>query len=247
MASGMPLIHFTWNCKETLIMTVRSKWMGIAGLCAAAITGAALIAAGPNSDSKPGMGRNAPSGDKAAPAAAAKVGQPAPGFSLTGVDGKTYNLNDFKGKIVVLEWFNPECPYVVKAHSTGSLKGLGNKLQKDGVAFFAINSGAPGKQGAGAELNKAKAKEWGLEYPVLIDESGTVGRSFGATNTPHMFVIAADGKLVYAGAIDDNKDGDKKAGEAMNYVTNAITQLKAGETVSPSTTKAYGCSVKYGG
>ena len=184
----------------------------------------------------------------AAPALAAEVGQPAPDFTLTDLDGKVHKLSDHKGKIVVLEWFNPGCPYVVAAHTKGSLVDTAARQSKDGVVWLAVNSGAPGKQGHGVETNRAAVRAWAITNPVLIDESGSVGKAYGATNTPHMFVVGKDGKLAYKGAIDNSPDGERgspQGGVLVEYVSAAIADLSAGRPVRTPQTKAYGCGVKY--
>jgi peroxiredoxin len=174
----------------------------------------------------------------------AKVGEKAPAFELKDTDGKTVKLSDFSGKIVVLEWFNPECPFVKKHHAANTtMVDLAKKFASQNVVWVAINSGAPGKEGAGLELSKKAKAEWKLPYPVLIDETGTVGKTYGAKRTPEMYIINKDGTLVYHGAIDDNADA-KTLGK-VNYVEKALTQVVKGETVTESKTKAYGCSVKY--
>lgn len=147
-----------------------------------------------------------------APAAAtvASLGQPAPDFELQDLSGKTYKLSELKGKTVVLEWYNPECPFVEHAYNNGPLKGLAEK-SKDNLVWLNINSGAPGKQGTGKELNQKLAKELGVKHPVLLDESGNVGRSYGAKTTPHMFIIDAKGVLVYRGALDNAPFGKIKS------------------------------------
>lgn len=181
-------------------------------------------------------------------AADAVVGAPAPDFALKDLDGKPVRLSDFKGKTVVLEWFNPECPFVKAAHTRGSLVDTAKRHARAGVVWLAINSGAPGKQGTGAEKNKEAAKGFGLEHPILLDESGETGRAYGATNTPHMFVIDPAGKLVYRGAIDNSPDGEGKSptdGKLVNHVDAALAALAAKKPVEPAQTKAYGCSVKY--
>jgi peroxiredoxin len=180
---------------------------------------------------------------------AAAVGAQAPDFSLPDLDGKNVTLSSFKGKTVVLEWFNPGCPFVRKAHTVGSLKDTPARATAQGVVWLAINSGAPGKQGYGAEANRKTAVEYAMTYPVLLDEAGTVGRTYGATNTPHMYVIDPSGKLVYRGAIDNSPDGEGQSpadGKLVNYVDAALASLKAGEPVNVPDTKAYGCGVKYG-
>jgi peroxiredoxin len=184
----------------------------------------------------------------APPVPVAEVGKPAPDFTLPDLDGKPHRLSDLKGKVVVLEWFNPGCPYVVNSHTRGSLVDAAALRSKEGVVWLAVNSGAPGKQGHGVETNRAAAKAWSMPNPILVDESGSVGKAYGATNTPHMFVIGKDGKLAYKGAIDNSPDGERGApqgGKLVEYVTDAIQDLGAGRPVRTPETKAYGCSVKY--
>jgi peroxiredoxin len=188
----------------------------------------------------------------AKPAAAprkAELGKPAPDFTLTGLDGKAIKLSSFKGKTVVLEWFNPGCPFVKKSHTVGSLVDAAQRHAKAGVVWLAINSGAPGKQGADPDANKQAAADWKLAHPVLLDPSGAVGKQYGATNTPHLYVIDKAGKLVYAGAIDNSPDGEGKSptgDKLVNYVDAALADLAAGRAIGTSSTKAYGCTVKYG-
>ena len=182
-------------------------------------------------------------------AGGATVGAAAPDFTLKDLDGKQVKLSDYKGKVVVLEWFNPGCPYVKAAHTRGSLKDTAQRQTKNGVVWLAINSGAPGKQGAGVDTNREGKKTFGLDHPVLMDESGQAGRAYGATNTPHMFVVDKNGTLVYAGAIDNSPDGEGASptgGKLINYVDAALEDIVAGRPVKVSSTKAYGCSVKYG-
>lgn len=176
----------------------------------------------------------------------AAIGSPAPNFTLKDADGKTVKLSDYKDKIVVLEWFNPECPFVVQAHGKeGALRDVDGRVVRDGVVWLAINSSAPGKEGAGAELNKKMREEWKIGYPVLLDESGDVGRLYGAKSTPHMFVIDAKGVLAYRGALDNSPRGKVEGDKKINYVEAAIADLKAGKPVATKETKSYGCSVKY--
>ena len=169
-----------------------------------------------------------------------------PDFTLTDIDGKSVKLSDHKGKTVVLEWFNPECPFVKRNHGEGSLKGLAKKLNGKNVVFLAINSGAAGKQGADAEANRAGRDRFGIDYPILLDAGGQVGKAYGATATPHMFVIDPSGVLVYRGAIDYAPDGEADEGVLKNHVEAAIADLEAKRPVATPETKAYGCSVKYG-
>jgi peroxiredoxin len=181
-------------------------------------------------------------------AAAADVGQPAPDFALQDLDGKVHRLSDLKGKVVVLEWFNPGCPYVVASHTKGSLVDAAARQQKAGVVWLAVNSAAPGKQGHGVDTNRAAAKAWGISHPILLDEDGKVGKAYGATNTPHLFVIGKDGKLAYKGAVDNSPDGERgspEGGALVEYVPAALADLAAGRAVRSAETKPYGCSVKY--
>jgi len=178
----------------------------------------------------------------------AAIGIAAPDFTLTDIDGHTVTLSSFKGKTVVLEWFNPGCPFVRKAHTVGSLKDTPARALAKGVVWLAVNSAAPGKQGAGADANRTIAAEYGMTYPILLDESGNVGRAYGATNTPNMFVIDPAGTLVYRGAIDNSPDAEGQSptdGKLVNYVEEALAALKAHQPMKVPETKAYGCGVKY--
>ena len=211
--------------------------LAVAAASAALTLACDSSSADPKADSK----QEAPKG--------AVVGKPAPDFKLKDLAGKEVSLASFKGKVVVLEWFNPGCPFVKKSHSVGSLVDTAKRHTKSGVVWLAINSGAPGKQGAEPAANTEAAKTWSMEHPILRDESGTVGKAYGATNTPHMFVIDKKGVLVYAGAIDTSPDGEGKSaegGKLVNHVDEALADVAAGKPVRTPSTKAYGCSVKYG-
>ena len=177
------------------------------------------------------------------------VGSPAPDFTLKDLDGKDVSLASFKGKTVVLEWFNPGCPFVKKAHGVGSLVDTAQRHTANGVVWLAINSGGAGKQGNELAMNVDAAKTWKLAHPILRDESGAIGKAYGATNTPHMFVIDKTGTVVYGGAIDNSPDAEGQSptsGKLVNYVDAALSALAAGTPVETHDTKAYGCSVKYG-
>jgi len=177
------------------------------------------------------------------------IGKPAPDFTLKDLGGKEVKLASFKGKVVVLEWFNPGCPYVKASHSVGSLVDTAKRRTSDGVVWLAINSGAPGKQGNDLAMNTEAAKTWSLSHPILRDEAGTVGKAYRATNTPNMFVIDKTGAVVYAGAIDNSPDGEGKSpqgGKLINYVDAALDDLAAARPVKTAVTKPYGCGVKYG-
>ncbi|MCH7960891.1 MAG: redoxin domain-containing protein [Planctomycetes bacterium] len=172
-----------------------------------------------------------------------KIGEKAPNFTLTDLDGKKHDLKAYleDGKTVVLEWFNPGCPWVVRAHENDTMKETFDRFKKEDVVWLAINSGAPGKQGHGEEVNTDAKEKWDIEYPILLDEDGKVGKAYGAKTTPHMYVISSEGVLVYKGAIDNRK---KDSGEE-NYVKQALEHHLAGETIETPKTKAYGCAVKY--
>lgn len=184
----------------------------------------------------------------AAPLSSPVLGKPAPDFTLEAVDGSKVSLSSFKGKIVVLEWFNPGCPFVVRSHTKGSLIDTARKHTDKGVVWLAINSGAPGKQGHELAENQEAIKTWSITHPVLRDIDGTVGKAYGATNTPNMFVIDASGTVVYAGAIDNSPDGEGQTpigGTLINHVDDALADLAAGRPVATPLTKPYGCGVKY--
>lgn len=208
------------------------------------------VAEGPKTEAKAAPAVEAATPEKAQQAVQvpAALGQLAPDFTLPDVDGKSVKLSDFKGKTVVLEWFNPGCPFVRASHTKGSLVGTADRHQKNGVVWLAINSGAPGKQGAGRETNLQAKKEFGLSHPLLLDESGAVGKLYGAKTTPHMYVIAPDGKLVYRGGIDNSPDGEGESpqdGKLVKYVDEALAAIGAGNPVANQDTEPYGCSVKY--
>lgn len=177
-----------------------------------------------------------------------QVGEPAPDFSLTDCSGKKVSLSDFKGKVVVLEWVNRGCPFVVKHYGSGNMQKLQADAAAKGVAWLSICSSAPGKQGHAtpAEASKKCAEVQSAATAYLIDESGKVGKTYGAKVTPEMYVIDANGVLVYHGAIDDKKSTNPAdiAG-AKNHVAAALDEVLAGKPVSTPKTEPYGCSVKY--
>ncbi len=181
-----------------------------------------------------------------AAAAGAEIGKPAPDFTLNDVNGKPFTLSQFKGKTVVLEWFNPGCPFVTRNHQKGPLKDMAVKVQPQGVVWLSINSNSKGTQGWGVDNNKAGIASFHMQNPVLLDEDGKVGRAYGARTTPHMFVIDPNGTLVYRGAIDNAQDGETERGAAfVNYVEGAIADVAAQRPVRTPETPSYGCSVKY--
>ena len=185
----------------------------------------------------------------AAPAQAAPVvGQPAPAFQVKDADGKVRSLSEFRGKTVVLEWTNNGCPYVVKHYSSGNMQNLQKQATKDGVVWLTVISSAPNTQGyLTPEAAKAwKAKAGAGSSAVLLDPDGKVGKAYQAKTTPHMYVVDKAGKLVYMGGIDDKASPDPATLKtATNYVTAALSDVKAGRAVATAVTRPYGCSVKY--
>ena len=165
---------------------------------------------------------------EAAPAAPteAVVGKTAPNFTLTGTDGSQTTLTDHRGSIVVLEWFNPDCPFVKLAHNQGKLGAKGSDLLKQGVKWIAINSGGKGLQGHGPERNQKAVTEYALEWPIYLDPDGSVGRMYKATRTPHIFVIDPKGILVYAGALDDSGGAGYENAPKQDYLKLAIDSVK---------------------
>ena len=181
--------------------------------------------------------------------AAPAPGQPAPDFSLTDAAGKKRSLSEYKGKTVVLEWTNPECPFVKKHYGSGNLPKLQQYAKDKGVVWLAIDSSASGKEGyLSPDAAKAAAKK---EYancagPAARYADGAVGKLYGAKATPHMFVIDPKGALLYAGAIDSIPSASPDdIAKADNYVRVALDETLAGQPVKTAATKAYGCSVKY--
>ncbi len=180
--------------------------------------------------------------------AAPEIGKPAPEFMAQDTNDNHVMLSDFKGKTVVLEWTNPDCPFVKKHYDGGNMQALQTEATKDGVVWIAIDSSAKDKEGnyPAAELNKIYAEKKSAQSHLIIDETGTIGTLYGAKTTPHMFVIDKNGTLVYAGAIDDKATADKAdIATAKNYVREALADLKAGKPVETSSTNPYGCGVKY--
>src|SRR5919198_4990784 len=176
------------------------------------------------------------------------VGSAAPGFSLPDAKGKTHSLADFQGKYVVLEWFNPECPFVKKHYGGGNMQNLQKEFTDKGVVWLTIDSNAPGTEGNLTPEEAQKiATSWKThETALLLDPEGNAGRAYGAKNTPNMVVINPDGKIIYRGAIDSKATPNPSdIPSSTNYVKAALDQSLAGKTVSTPETKPYGCSVKY--
>ena len=176
------------------------------------------------------------------------VGSPAPAFTLTDTKGKQHKLADFKGKHVVLEWVNFGCPFVKKHYESGNMQATQKKAVEKGVVWLSVCSSADGKQGHmdAADWNEEIVDRKLSSTAVLLDESGAVGKTYGAKTTPHMYIVNPDGVLVYKGAIDDKPSTNKDdIPGAKNYVLAALDESMAGKPVSLASTTPYGCSVKY--
>jgi hypothetical protein len=186
---------------------------------------------------------------------AAALGKPAPDFTLKDTDGKAVKLSALRGKTVVLEWFNPDCPFVKHAYEKGPLKGLAQKSANDKLVWLTINSNAPNKQGHGLERNREAKASYGIANQLLLDETGKVGRSYGAEKTPHLFVVNPKGVLVYRGGLDNAPVGvvdaerPVSAGTAKGalepYLANALADLAQAKPPRLADTPPYGCTVKY--
>jgi peroxiredoxin len=177
----------------------------------------------------------------------AKVGQAAPDFTLTDLDGNEHTLSEYtaKGSIVVLEWFNPTCPFVRKHYreDTMTMVKMQAEFAEQDIVWLRINSAHEGNKTGEIGLNKKAVADWGIQTPVLLDPAGTVGRAYGAKRTPEMYVINAAGVLAYHGAIDNRPDA--AAPGEVNYVRAALTDTLAGNDCENASNKPYGCSVKY--
>jgi peroxiredoxin len=178
--------------------------------------------------------------------AAGVVGETAPAFSLKGVDGKSYSLADYKGKVVVLEWVNPNCPFSDRHAREKTMSELNAKYGAKQVVWLGINStNASHRDFLKPADHLAYNQKTGINYPVLYDETGKIGKSYDAKTTPHMFIIDPQGKIAYNGAIDDDPSGRKAKAERVNYVDGGLSSEIASKAVNPASTKPYGCSIKY--
>lgn len=188
------------------------------------------------------------SADSAGTPAAPKIGEPAPDFTLPGADGKSYSLGSFKGKYVVLEWTNHECPFVKKHYQSGNMQAQQKELTGKGAVWLSIVSSAKGKQGHvdAAQASELTKQRGAAPTAVLLDPAGEVGRKYDAKTTPHMYIVAPDGKLIYRGGIDSIPSADPgDIASATPYVKVALAEAMAGKPVTNASTKPYGCSVKY--
>ena len=180
--------------------------------------------------------------------AQARIGVPAPAFTLTDSNGRTVSLADFKGKTTVLEWTNHDCPYVRKHYGGNNMQALQKKWTGKGVVWLSVISSGPGREGhvSAAQANKLTAERGAAPSAVLLDPTGDAGRAYGARATPHMYVINGEGALAYMGGIDDQPTArieDLKG--ARNFVDAALSELAQGKPVSVPSSRAYGCSIKY--
>ncbi len=184
-----------------------------------------------------------------AASAAPAVGQAAPNFTLTDINGQQHTLAQYKGKIVVLEWVNPECPFVQKHYQgSGNIPATQKAAIADGAVWLSINSGHPGSEGdyAAAEVQAWERQTGAAATAYFRDQDGKVGRLYDARHTPTLFIVDPAGTLVYAGGIDSINSADvDDIPKATNYVKAALADLKAGRPVAQATSRAYGCSVKY--
>ncbi|XVJ69261.1 MAG: thioredoxin family protein [Rhizobacter sp.] len=181
-------------------------------------------------------------------AQAVTIGQPAPAFEVKDASGKLVKLADFKGKHVVLEWTNPNCPFVVKHYGTQNMQGLQKDATAKDVVWLSISSTAPGHVDYLASKDLvAKYQSWGASSSALLmDDDGRVGKTYAARTTPHMFIVDPKGVLVYAGGIDDKRSANPAdVATAKNFVKTSLGELLAGKPVSTPTSAPYGCSIKY--
>ncbi|KYG66499.1 alkyl hydroperoxide reductase [Bdellovibrio bacteriovorus] len=175
-------------------------------------------------------------------------GKPAPAFEVKDANGKTRTLSENKGKWVVLEWFNKDCPYVKKHYDSNNMQGLQKNYTGKGVIWYTVVSSAKGKQGhqSPADTLKTATEKKAAASAILLDESGVMGKAYGAKTTPHMYVIDPSGNVVYAGGIDNNDSSDPKVIPAStNYVSAALDAGMANKKIEVSSARPYGCSVKY--
>jgi hypothetical protein len=181
-------------------------------------------------------------------AGAVVAGSPAPGFAITDTDGKPVRLADYKGKFVVLEWTNPECPFVRKHYSSGNMQSLQKEWGGRDVVWLAINSTNAGHSEfkTPREMSDWMQAQAAAPAATLLDSTSGTGRAYAAKTTPHMFVVDPAGKIVYAGAIDDKRSANPAdAKTAHNYVRAALAEATSGKRVTVPSTTPYGCSVKY--
>jgi len=173
----------------------------------------------------------------------ATPGEPAPEFTLRSLDGQTFSLADQRGKVLVLEWTNPDCPFVKHAYEEQSATDLSKHWVQTGVVWWVINSNRPGSQGSGVDRNKSAKEDWGHPGTFFLDETGAVGKAYGAKTTPQMVVIDATGKVAYIGALHDAPM--EKGRKPRQYTDEVLSALSNGQPAPFSRQQPWGCSVKY--
>lgn len=222
----------------------RARGRGFARLAVALALVAACAVRKPKDDAEHVSA--APAAEAEAPARPPRVGEEAPDFVLTDLEGHGVRLAEFRGRIVVLEWFDPNCVFVETGHTGGELARLTRELASEGVVWLAINSTGPGKPSSSPERNRRFAQEHELSAKILLDPTGRVGRSFGATLSPEVFVIDENGALAYRGPADDAPFGKVKGGGAPTvYVEQVIDALREHRAPERVRAKVYGCAIKY--
>ena len=240
------------NLKNVFFAAAAASVLTLSGSVLACDTCPAHAAKSAPSDTMPGkdMKKDVPA--TKAPAKAT-VGMPAPGFELMDTEGKKHQLSDYRGKIVVLEWYNPDCPFSggssdMSVHKRGTVSRTQEAAKKmdSEVVYLLINSTSNAPKDSIMKRSKESIEQWKMTAPVLVDYGGTVGKMYQAKTTPHMFVINGDGTLIYEGAFTDDRRGGK-GGEEMNYVVNAMMAAQKGEACTPANVRPWGCRVRYPG
>lgn len=234
------IVNKNWTAKKSLL-GITSGLMLLTVACGSSVRA--------RSES-PNVGGSTPAVSVAARPGAVRPGAAAPDFTGTDSNGQTHSLSDFKGKVVVLEWTNHDCPFVRKHYGTGNMQQLQKEATSKGVVWLSVVSSASGQQGyvAGSQANELTKSRSAVPTAVILDSEGKIGRLYNARTTPHMYVIGQDGNIKYMGAIDNipsSQTSDVK--KANNYVRTALAEVLNGKPVSTSTTQPYGCTVKYSG
>ena len=169
----------------------------------------------------------------------------APDFKLKDTSGKIHTLSQYKGKVVVLEFFNPDCPFIKRAHQNPDIKALIRNAKAEGVIWLGVNSNAAGKQGATLERNLKGISALGLEFPILLNPNGDVGKAYNATRTPEVFLIGKEGTIRYRGAVDSSGGSKHATKEVQPFLKTALKQYQSGQPITAKKTKPWGCSIKY--
>jgi peroxiredoxin len=241
--------------KQMLVSVCLASSLAVAGACRSGAANSAFDAQGSSASASATSTTNAAVATAAAPAplpatgqvqkivaGKAVLGEQAPDFTLSDVNGKTVKLSQYKGKAIVLEWFNPTCPYCQDVYKEGGvLREMPERWMREGVVWLSINSQGPEEAGSGIEENKKFMRENEMRTPLLMDPTGAVGKAYGAKTTPHVFVISEKGVLVYRGALDNAPRGVVPPKDVKtNYVESALKDLKAGHAVVVNETRPYG-------